>query len=170
MRSRILWVLVAILPACDAGKLTCKDAILKARTGLDLTDDEVSMMIGTCELRDWSGNTRSCIAAAKTVDAVEACTANVSDHATKLAESLAALHRFSDEMCRCHDTACATRVNDEMTRWSEAEAKHQMRTPKLSDAETKELTAVAEKMGKCMQQAMTTGIEPQVLPPAIEDR
>ncbi|MEO8554859.1 MAG: hypothetical protein ABI678_33000, partial [Kofleriaceae bacterium] len=63
MRSSILWVLVAVT-ACDAGKLTCKDAVVKARGAVQLADDEAARLIGTCELHDWRGETRSCVATA----------------------------------------------------------------------------------------------------------
>jgi hypothetical protein len=168
MRSRIL-VLVAVLGGCDAGKLTCKDAVLKARAAAELGDDEVAMMVGTCELRDWSGTIRSCVAAAKGAGALDACTMNEPGLADRAAKAMAMMNQFTDQMCACRDTACAQRVSDEMTKWSQEEAQHDRKPPKFTTEQTKHFTEVGERMGKCMQQAMSAGVEPQV-PPQVEDR
>lgn len=72
------------------------------------------------------------------------------------------MDRFTDQLCQCHDMKCVQGVSDEMTRWSERVTKELGNPPKLSDAETKRATVIAERMMKCMQQAMTT-------PPATPD-
>jgi hypothetical protein len=69
-----------------------------------------------------------------------------------------AYHQFSlftDEMCACRDTACASRVSDEMTKWSVQMAKQQRTPPRMTEGDTKRFTELGERMGKCMQAAMT---------------
>jgi len=70
---------------------------------------------------------------------------------------MAAMTHFADEMCACHDTSCAQRVADEMTKWSQEMAKDQSKPPKMTDDDVKRATALGERMGKCMQEAMGGG-------------
>jgi len=66
------------------------------------------------------------------------------------------MERFTDQLCQCHDMQCVQGVSDEMTRWSQQVTKEIGNPPKLSDAEMKRATTIAERMAKCMQQAMST--------------
>ena len=60
-----------------------------------------------------------------------------------------------DKMCACKDTACSTKVSDDMTKWAQEQAKDAKAPPKMSEDDTKKMTAIGEEMGKCMQKAMT---------------
>lgn len=68
-----------------------------------------------------------------------------------------AMERFVEDMCSCSDSPCAQRVVDEMTRWSQDQAKASQEPPPLSEEDTKRATEMAERMGQCMQNAMATG-------------
>jgi hypothetical protein len=69
---------------------------------------------------------------------------------------MAKMQEFTDAMCKCTDQACAQKVADGMTQWGQQMEKSDA-PPKFSDAETKELTSVGERMGGCMQKAMSPG-------------
>lgn len=166
MRSCIL-VVVALLGGCDAGKLTCKDAVVKARATVELGDRDVEAMIGACELHDWAGTMRSCVANAKDEEALAACT-NPGDPGGSRS-AMAKLTEFADQMCACHDSTCAQKISDEMVKWGQEQAKQQHDPPKMSEQMTKRFTEVGERLGKCMQQAMTPPPAPQNAP-LVEDR
>ncbi|HEY5925916.1 MAG TPA: hypothetical protein VIV11_29715 [Kofleriaceae bacterium] len=72
-------------------------------------------------------------------------------------EAMAKMTEFKDRMCKCaeHDAKCAQGVSDEMTKWSQEQAKNQKEPPKMSEEDTKKAAAIGEEMGKCMQKAMT---------------
>ena len=81
-------------------------------------------------------------------------------------EAMAKMTEFKDRMCKCaeHDAKCAQAVSDEMTKWSQEQAKNQKEPPKMSEEDTKKAAAIGEEMGKCMQKAMTP--EAPAAPPA----
>jgi hypothetical protein len=62
---------------------------------------------------------------------------------------------FSDQMCACRDKACVDKVTDEMTRWSQEMAKQDQAPPHMSEEQIKAATEIGERMGKCMQSAMS---------------
>jgi hypothetical protein len=64
---------------------------------------------------------------------------------------------FTNAMCACKDSACAQRVSDDMTAWSQELAKNTKEPPKLTEEEQAEFVKVATHMGECMQAAMGTG-------------
>jgi Bacterial extracellular solute-binding protein len=68
-------------------------------------------------------------------------------------EALGVLSGFRDRMCACKDKACASKVSEDMTRWSQEYANTTDKTPP-NDATTKRLAAIAEDLGKCMTQVM----------------
>jgi len=68
-----------------------------------------------------------------------------------------AFEGFADDMCNCTDMTCARRVSDDMTKWSQEVAKISNEAPNLSDEENQRATAIAERFGKCMQNAMSGG-------------
>jgi hypothetical protein len=72
-------------------------------------------------------------------------------------EAMAKMSEFKDKMCACkeHDTKCAQTVSDEMTKWSQEQAKNSKEPAKMSEEDTKKAAAIGEEMGKCMQKAMT---------------
>jgi len=72
-----------------------------------------------------------------------------------VAEAMATMSRFKDEMCACKDTSCAQKVSDEMAKWSQAQAKRTTPPPKMTDEAVKRATELGEAMGTCMQRAMS---------------
>jgi hypothetical protein len=64
------------------------------------------------------------------------------------------MEQFVDDMCGCSDPACTQRVVDEMTRWSQEQAKSGHEAPPMSDEDTKRAMEMGERMGACMQNAM----------------
>jgi hypothetical protein len=72
--------------------------------------------------------------------------------------AFAKMEEFTAKMCACKDMKCAQRVSDEMTNWSVAQAKQQPEPPRFSDEETIRAAAIGERMGKCMQVAMSADL------------
>lgn len=70
-----------------------------------------------------------------------------------MAEAIAKLSDLTDAMCACTDRACADGVVQEMTRWS-SEVSPELKELKPTDDETKEATALAERLSRCMMSAM----------------
>jgi hypothetical protein len=59
------------------------------------------------------------------------------------------MQKLSDDMCNCKDAACATKVADELKRWSEA-AEKRANPPRMSDDDVKRARELSERMGRCM--------------------
>ena len=154
---RSIWMVVMALAACDAGAPTCKDAVTKARSADEaMTFDAAARLVGKCELKDWTVATRKCIAAAKDRHELDACTEKLTpEDQTQLQVALAAMTRFKDEFCQCTTSACAQRVSDKMTKWSQEQAKIEHEPPKMTDEQSKLFTDLGEQMAKCMQKAMS---------------
>jgi hypothetical protein len=66
------------------------------------------------------------------------------------------LERFADDMCGCFDAACAQIVGNELQQWSQEESKRAAERPKLSDEEMQRMSEIANRLGTCMQKAMST--------------
>jgi hypothetical protein len=162
---RIWLVMLVVVAGCDQGS-SCKDTVLKAQTTLDFKRDDAEKMIGRCELKPWTGKERACIAGAADIKAAIACGDGLTDLRARFdfAEAMKKMSEFKDKMCACKDTKCVQGVSDEMTKWSQEQAKDQRDPPRMSDEDTKRATAIGEEMGKCMQTAMSAA-EPQVYPP-----
>jgi hypothetical protein len=75
-------------------------------------------------------------------------------HPDRFEEAMRTFDRFADEMCQCKDAACVTHISDDMTRWGTQMSK-EMPQPKLGDAQMKRAMAIGERMGQCMQKAMS---------------
>jgi hypothetical protein len=71
------------------------------------------------------------------------------------ARAMAKMVEFEGKMCACKDAECAKRVSDEMTVWSQAEAKKHTEPMKMTDEETKRAVELGTHMGECMQRAMS---------------
>jgi hypothetical protein len=71
------------------------------------------------------------------------------------AEAMAAMRDFTDKMCACKDPACAQRVSDEMTRWSQDMSRRETEPPRMSEKDMQEAASIGEHMGRCMQAAMS---------------
>jgi hypothetical protein len=67
------------------------------------------------------------------------------------------MEQFVEDMCDCHDSQCSQRVVDEMTRWSQDQAKNNREPPKPSDEDIRRFAELGERMGMCMQKAMSAG-------------
>jgi sorbitol-specific phosphotransferase system component IIBC len=69
----------------------------------------------------------------------------------------AKLRELTDAMCSCKDADCAKHVSDDMTAWSQEEAKRQQDPEKMTEADQQEATKIGTRMGECMQAAMQAG-------------
>lgn len=76
---------------------------------------------------------------------------------TDAEQAMQMMEKFADELCACQDPACAQSVTDEITRWSQEQARNRVEAPKLSDEDMKHMVEVGERMGQCMQNAMAGG-------------
>ncbi len=149
---------------CVAVEPSCRTAVEKIRAFESLRDREITLTIGECDQQEWSLQTRQCVAGAHASTDLAACATKFNiaktgifrDHPSA-ASAMAALTKFKDQMCLCKDSACAQQVSEDMTKWGQEMAKDDRVPAKFSDEETKELTAVGEAMGHCMQKAMGGG-------------
>ncbi|MDQ3369979.1 MAG: hypothetical protein M3680_31560, partial [Myxococcota bacterium] len=66
------------------------------------------------------------------------------------AEAIAKVRAFKERMCACTDLACLDRTAKELTAWGE-----QVKDQQLSGAETREVTAISEDLGRCMAKLQT---------------
>ena len=65
-------------------------------------------------------------------------------------DALAKLEGFSKAMCECKDKACADKVQADMTKWSEENAKTAGKETEKPDPElTKKMTDASTKLGEC---------------------
>jgi hypothetical protein len=69
----------------------------------------------------------------------------VDDNAVIMAKML----EYKALMCACKDAACAERVGNAMTHWSEQLAKQQTVPPNMNAADTKRATAITEATFEC---------------------
>jgi hypothetical protein len=79
--------------------------------------------------------------------------------------ALAKMSELKDKMCACKDPDCAKKVSDEMTAWTQEQAKTQKKTSKLSEGDQKKAAELGIAMGECMQQAMAVATPPAPPPP-----
>lgn len=82
----------------------------------------------------------------------------------------ARLATFERAMCECTDlqypssSECVQRVSDDMTRWGAEQTKQMPVPPKLDDRQMKRASEMGERVGRCMQRAMTPPEPPVVAP------
>jgi len=184
MRANVMiWV---VLAGCDAGapKTDCVGAVSNVLGLADAKTDRANTQIKDALFRQcsdggWSPKTADCLLGAETRDDVEECsrgrmTREQSAAFIAVAQPLldamtkgviAKMEEFSDRMCGCKDAACAKSVNDDMTKWANAEMekKHSQR-PRLSVEQTKRVTEVGTRMGECMMKAMGMSEQRPVAP------
>jgi hypothetical protein len=68
---------------------------------------------------------------------------------------LAKMASIKDEMCGCADRACADKVMDDMTKWSESmSSQDRTRGVKPNAEQTRIMTELSEELGRCMMKAM----------------
>lgn len=73
------------------------------------------------------------------------------------AETIAKLTELADAMCACQDAACAKRVSEQMTAWSQQQTADQHGLPQMTEADQKRAMELGTKLGGCMQKAMAAG-------------
>ena len=73
-----------------------------------------------------------------------------------LAETITQYARFADDMCRCHDSACARQTMDEMSKWT-TEAIRDEPPSKPDRATMQRLESIARQLTECATRAMTSG-------------
>jgi hypothetical protein len=146
--------------------------IVQTLANQDAKTDKVTVtnaVAKRCTDDHWTDAAVTCINGAHDKDGLHECGYNHLTQAQqdKLDETTASLTtmtasaamdkmaEFKDKMCACHDSACAERVADEMTKWSQEMSKEWRNPPKMTDADTQRAQAIGEEMGKCMQTAMT---------------
>jgi len=63
---------------------------------------------------------------------------------------------FKDKMCACKDKACSDKVNDEMMKWGQEQAKNAGDKAAMTDGEeAKKVAAVSEEFSKCLTKIST---------------
>ncbi|HEX4419696.1 MAG TPA: hypothetical protein VH165_17400 [Kofleriaceae bacterium] len=73
------------------------------------------------------------------------------------AAAMAKMAEVRDAMCKCADKPCADKVNEDLVKWGQDQAKADVagKTAKLGDEDAKKLASITEEMTKCMTKAMT---------------
>ena len=89
------------------------------------------------------------------MDAAMAGGTEASDDAEQV---VAKMTELKDRMCECKDTACATKVNEDMTAWSQAMEKGGA-APRMTEADSEKVAAIGTELGKCMQTAMSEALD-----------
>jgi len=129
-------------------------------------DDEWNKALRTCMASSGGeaapGKPRPvCAERHQTQDQQEKLAAAVGPFVESIFEELMAdMRRFADSMCACKDAKCAQGVSDELTKWSQELAKRMPEPPQMTEADQKRAAELGEKMGKCMQVAMTPAPAP----------
>jgi len=99
-------------------------------------------------------------------DKLDEATAELS--AMSMPRLMKKMSEFKDQMCACKDAACAEKVSDGMTKWSQDMSKEyrNKEPPRMTEEDTKKAAAIGEQMGKCMQVAMGAGQSMPAPPPS----
>jgi hypothetical protein len=144
-----------------------------------------------CTDDKWTAEARTCLLGATTGEALHDCgyrnlTGLQQDNLNKATATLTSMNvdqvfadmtKFKDQLCACKDAACAQKVSDDMTKWSQELTKREKDPPKLTEEQTRRAADIGEQMGNCMQTAMgasqppappltVTGIDPAIGDPA----
>ena len=82
---------------------------------------------------------------------------------------------FKDAMCKCKagDSACANKVQEDMNKWTQEQAKTMgteaaKMDPKEAEEMTKKITPIMTDYGKCMTAAMTPAADKPADPPPAD--
>jgi hypothetical protein len=75
-----------------------------------------------------------------------------------MAEAMAKMGEFKDKMCKCTDAKCAQGVTEEMTKWSQEQAKGGDKDMKPSEDDAKKIAEITKGMTDCMTKAMGAGM------------
>lgn len=71
-------------------------------------------------------------------------------------KAFAAMGAFKDRMCGCKDRACAERVQEDLTRWSQENARTLDDRSKPREAELRQMQEVGTRYGECMAKLYNT--------------
>jgi hypothetical protein len=76
---------------------------------------------------------------------------------------------FKDQMCKCTDKACADKVTEAMTKWTQDFQKESSgdKAAKASEEDTKKMTSIMEDLAKCQAKVMAAAAPP---PPPAGDK
>ena len=142
-------------PNTPAGKL-------EAEISKRCVDDEWNSALRRCMSSASSEADRGkCTERHLTRDQQEKLTAGVGPFVESLLEeAMTAMRGFADRMCACKDSQCAQQVSDEMTKWGQELSKREHELRAMSEADQQRASELGEKMGKCMQTAMTPPPQP----------
>jgi hypothetical protein len=88
------------------------------------------------------------------------------DAARDGAAAIAKIEELRDEACKCKDAACAKAVSEKMTAWTREQTQGGKSPPKMSETDAKQVAAIGNEMGRCIQTAMATEVAP---PPTGSD-
>jgi hypothetical protein len=81
-------------------------------------------------------------------------------HKNKAGESIVKLTELKDKMCACKDKACSDKISEEMTRWSQAQAKSDGDKPvPLSEEDAEKTAAVTAQIAQCLLKLEVPGGE-----------
>lgn len=84
-------------------------------------------------------------------------------------DAIAKITEFKDQMCKCADKACAEKVTEAMSKWTQEMAKEGAeKNAKMSEEDTKKAQAVSEEMTKCMGKIMAAAAPPPPAPPPAD--
>ncbi len=75
------------------------------------------------------------------------------DHDERIVQQI---ERFTDDMCRCTDKACADKVSNAFTEWGAQMAKDEYRDTKPDEALMRRVADVVKRYADCMTKLMTT--------------
>jgi hypothetical protein len=70
----------------------------------------------------------------------------------EMKQAMAKMEMFKDQMCKCQDAACASRVQQDMTAWA-ASMKNLDKTAKPSEEDTKRVTEIMKQFVECATKA-----------------
>jgi hypothetical protein len=62
---------------------------------------------------------------------------------------------IKDQMCACKDSACANKLNDEMTKWNQEQDKSDPAAVLFDEESQKKMTELTKQLTDCMTRAMT---------------
>src|SRR3990167_621078 len=82
--------------------------------------------------------------AAASLFSVSACKKKGGD----VGAAMAKMEEFKTNMCKCTDAACATKVTEDMTKWSQEFAKTASKDQKIDEATTKKMTELTMAMSE----------------------
>lgn len=165
MKGGVILFAFVMVAACDRGASqpkSCEEAFRAASKRVPTLQDPKTLgkAVGECISQEWPAEARKCVADVRDAPDLAACLLRYEKHEVpkqdeSARDALNKMRKFTDDMCACKDTACAQKVSDEMTKWSQEMVSSDKTPPKMTEADTKEAQEIGTRMGECMQRAMT---------------